>query len=126
MKTSLLSRLCLLGLLLVLSAPLAMAQKSIYSEAPVGAKTGYWTLETDQATPNYTLVRFYNDQHKLLHEVPLSGSYQHPGRSAGARRRVARLLGAALQQVQRIQARSPRSMRLVALNRYMHRAYAVR
>jgi hypothetical protein len=126
MKTSLISRLSAACVLVVLSATMALAQTTVYSEAPVVAKSGYWSLETDQSTPTYTLVRFYNDEHELLYEERLEGVCLDPCKSITSHRRIARMLGTTLQQVQRLQANSLISTKLVALNRHTQRLYATR
>ncbi|WP_375435193.1 hypothetical protein [uncultured Hymenobacter sp.] len=126
MKTSLLSRLSLVCLLLILSATMAMAQQVVYTESPVIATSGYWNLITDQSNRDHTVVRFYNDQHELLYEERLEGLCLDPCKSRAAHRRVARMLGATLQQVQRMQSNSMVSTKLIALNRHTLRAYAAR
>ncbi|UOQ68015.1 hypothetical protein [Hymenobacter volaticus] len=126
MKTSLISRLSLVCLMLMLSATMAMAQKVVYSEAPMVAKSGYWSLVTDQSDRSHTVVQFYNDQHELLYEERLDGLCLNPCKSRAAHRRVAKMLGATLQQVQRMQSNSMVSTKLVALNRHTLREYATR
>jgi hypothetical protein len=34
---------------------------------------GYWVVETNLLTRDYTLIRFYTDQHQLLYEEKLAG-----------------------------------------------------
>lgn len=126
MKTSLISRISAACVLVVLSATMAMAQATVYSEAPIVAKSGYWNLVTDKSTPTYTLVRFYNDAHELLYEERLEGVCLDPCKSLASHRRIARMLGTTLQQVQRLQANSLVSTKLVALNRHTQRLYASR
>jgi len=126
MKTSLLFRLSLLLVMLLFSATGAMAQKVMYSEQPVVAQSGYWTLETDESNRDYTDVRFYNDQHELLYQERINGVCLDPCKSGVAHRRIARMLGTTLQQVQRLQSNSLVSTRLVAQNRYTQRTYAAR
>jgi hypothetical protein len=126
MKSSLLSRLSVACLFVVASVTGATAQKVMYSERPVVANSGYWTLETDQSTRDYTVVRFYTDQHEMLYEERLSGVCLDPCKSVASHRRVARMLGTTLQQVQRLQSNSMISERLVALNRQTQRLYAAR
>ena len=126
MKSSLLSRLSVACLFVVASVTGAMAQKVVYSEQPVVATSGYWTLETDQSIRDYTVVSFYNDQHELLYQERLNGLCLDPCKSASSHRRMARMLGTTLQQVQRLQANSMVSTRLMASSRVVQRAYAVR
>jgi hypothetical protein len=117
MKTSLLSRLSLLCGLLVLSATGAMAQTSVYTEAPIVAKSGYWSLVTDQQHHDHTVVQFYNDQHELLYEEVLAGLYLDLSKSGSGRRRLSRLLGSTLQQVQQMRGSSLVTMQMAALTR---------
>ena len=126
MKNLLLFRLSLLGLLLGLSTTLAVAQKAIYSEAPVVATSGYWSLETDASQPDYTTVRFYNDQHELLYAEHLRGVRLDPGKSIAAHRRLSRLLGTTLQQVQQLQSSSLLAGRLRLEARRPEPPYAAR
>jgi hypothetical protein len=125
MKTSLLSRLSLSCVLLALPVSMAMAQTKVYSEAPIIAKTGYWTLQTDSQARDHTLVRFYNDQHELLYEEQLKGVCLDPCKSLAAHRRISRMLGTTLQQVQRLHNNSVVSTNMVALNRHTQRLYAM-
>jgi hypothetical protein len=126
MKTSLLSRLSVACLFVVASVTGAMAQKVVYSEQPVVATSGYWTLETDKSVGDYTVVSFFNDQHELLYQERLNGVCLNPCKTPSSHRRMARMLGTTLQQVQRLQANSMVSTRLMASNRVVQRAYATR
>lgn len=126
MKTSFFSRLPLVCLLLLFSATGSMAQQAVYSEAPTIAKSGYWSLVTNQSTPDQTLVRFFNDQHELLYEERLVGLGLDLLESRAGHRQLARLLGTTLQQVQRMQNNSLVSKNLVALHRHAHPAYLAR
>ncbi|UOQ76882.1 hypothetical protein MUN84_20710 [Hymenobacter sp. 5516J-16] len=127
MKTSLLSRLGILcASLVVLPASLALAQTTSYSEAPVIAKSGYWMLETDPKRPDYTVVRFYNDQHEELYQERLSGICLNPLKNRATHRRVAQMLGTALDQVQRMQSNAVISTTLASTARRMPRTYAVK
>jgi hypothetical protein len=103
-----------------------MADPSVYSEAPIVAKTGYWTIVTDSQIRDHSIVRFYNDKHELLYEEQLDGVYLDPTKSVAAHRRISKMLGTALQQVQRLQTNSVVSTNMVALNRHTQRLYAVR
>ena len=126
MKTSLISRLITVGVTLACSTTLALADPVIYTEAPVVAKTGYWTIVTDSQVRDHSTVRFYNDQHELLYEEKLNGVYLDPTKSVAAHRRISKMLGTALQQVQRMQTNCVVSTNMVALNRHTQRLYAVR
>ena len=117
MKTPLISRLSLLCGLLVLSVTGAMAQTAVYTETPVVAKSGYWSLITDQQHQDHTVVQFYNDQHELLYQEVLAGLYLDLSKSGSGHRRLSRLLGATLQQVQQMQGSSLVTMQMVALTR---------
>lgn len=125
MKTSLLSRLSLLGLALAFSTTLASAQTTLYSEAPIVAKSGYWTLETNPKQQDYTIIRFHNDDHSVLYEERLNGVCLNPMKNMATHRRMARMLGTALDQVQRTQSNSVVANKILAQNRrYTQRAYA--
>lgn len=126
MKTSLLSGLRLLALLALLPTASLRAQTATYSEAPLVAKSGYWSLQTDSKRPDYTIVRFYNDAHELVYQERLDGVCLDPTKNRAAHRRISRMLGTALDQVQRAQSNSAVSGSLVALKRHTQRLYAVR
>jgi|GEM_PF-2392888 len=104
MKTSLISRLSLVAVLVSLSATLATAQTRLYSQAPAAASHGYWTVETDQANRNYTLVHFYSDQHQELYQQRIANLCLTMGNGKAAGYRNARILDKALRQVNRTQA----------------------
>ncbi|TGD80771.1 hypothetical protein [Hymenobacter wooponensis] len=126
MKTSLISRLSALCLTLVCSTTLAMADPVIYTESPIVAKSGYWTIVTDPQLRDHSTVRFYNDQHELLYEEQLNGVYLDPSKSLAAHHRISKMLGTTLQQVQRLNTKCAVSSNMVALNRHTQRLYAVR
>ncbi|MBX0290076.1 hypothetical protein K3G63_06480 [Hymenobacter sp. HSC-4F20] len=126
MKTSLLSGLGLLCLMAILPTSGLQAQTAVYSEAPVVAKSGYWSLLTDPKRQDYTLVRFYNDGHELVYQERLDGIYLNPLKNRATHRRISQMLGTALEQVQRAQSNSAISGSLVALKRQTLRLYAVR
>ncbi|QDA61292.1 hypothetical protein [Hymenobacter jejuensis] len=114
-----------LGLALFLSslAPLATAQKA----AP--APQGYWTVETNLTTRDYTLVRFYNAQDQLVYTERLDHFNLDLARKCPASRRASRRLTLVLQQVLRNPAAS-QVPTLVAqqfdLNRWVRPGYAAR
>ncbi|MBF9143974.1 hypothetical protein [Hymenobacter properus] len=62
MKAPLLFRLS--PLLLVFASTLVQAQTPTPSTAPAG----YWNVETNRLTHDYTTVRFYNSQDQLVYE----------------------------------------------------------
>lgn len=64
MKTNLLAWLLLAGFLTCASAAAAQAP------APPAASGGYWNLETNLTTRDYTLVRFYNAHDQLVSASP--------------------------------------------------------
>lgn len=47
---------------------------------------GYWVVETNQRTRNYTLIRFYSDQDQLLYEEKLPGYMLDISRSRNKKR----------------------------------------
>ncbi|TGE24777.1 hypothetical protein E5K00_06115 [Hymenobacter aquaticus] len=100
MKTSLISRLSLLAVAFGLSITMANAQTSVYTEDGKQPGTGYWSIETDQARRDYSVVRFYNAQHEKIYEERLNDLCLDPSRGTTACRRTARMLSNALVQVQ--------------------------
>ncbi|TGE28998.1 hypothetical protein [Hymenobacter metallicola] len=101
MKTSLISRLSLVAALFGLSITMANAQTSIYTEDAKQPGTGYWSIETDLARRDYSIVRFYNASHEKIYEERLDDVCLDPSRGTAACRRTARMLSNAVVQVQR-------------------------
>lgn len=123
MKTSLLIRLAC-GLLLLASTP-GLAQP----HAPQPPELGYWNIETNLTTRDYTIVRFYNGHDQLVYEERLPGLCLDLRKGNGLCRRTTRQLTAALRQVLR-DAASRESATLLtqqfSQSRRFQRAYAVR
>ncbi|TGE20213.1 hypothetical protein [Hymenobacter elongatus] len=125
MKISLFSRLSLVAVLFGLSATLAVAQPTIYTEDAAAPGTGYWTIETDQSRRDYSVVRFYTAQHEKIYEERLAGLCLDPSRGTGRCRRTAQRLSAALGQAQRATNTSMVAHGL-GLDRRAQRLYASR
>ena len=96
--------------------------------API-AQSGYWNLETNLTTRDYTIVRFYNGQDQLVHEETLPSLCLDFSHRKGLCRRTAKQLNVALQQVLSNPAAN-QSATLVAqqlgAGRHQPRSYAVR
>ncbi|WP_345226305.1 hypothetical protein [Hymenobacter koreensis] len=112
---------------LLISAVLALsAGTAAYAQAPA---TGYWNLETNLSTRDYTLVRFYNDEHQLVREERLDNLCLDLSQGTPLCRRTAKLLNSTLTQVlQNPGNTDSASMLAVQLgqNRRLQRVYAVR
>jgi hypothetical protein len=120
MKTPALLRLALLLLLLVSSR--AQAQTT-------PALPGYWNLETNLTTRNYTLVRFYNGQDQLVYEERLPTLCLDLSKgSVRCRRRAASRLNVALQQALRNPAGPATALvaQQFGIDRRVQRVYTVR
>jgi len=124
MKTSLLIRLAFgLGCLFVSFLGRAQAR------AAAPDLPGYWNLEINLTTRDYTIVRFYNGQNQLVYEERLPGLCLDMSKRSGICRRTSRQLTAALQQVLRDAAGRESATLLAqqfAANRRVQRAYAAR
>ncbi|WP_210516076.1 hypothetical protein [Hymenobacter terricola] len=123
MKNSLIFRLGLV-LLFVSISPLAHAQTLPVSTAPAG----YWNVETNLTTHNYSIVRFYNGQDQLVYEERLDNLCLDMARR-GPCRRATRQLNLALQQVLRDPATGQSNAVLAqqfGQHRHMQRLYAAR
>jgi hypothetical protein len=120
MKTSLIFRL---GLFLLFSS-LAHAQSQ-----PV-AQPGYWNVETNHATRDYTIVRFYNGQDQLVYEERLSGLNLDLRKGNRCCRRTSQQLNLVLATVLRDPATARRDAGLLAQafgqDRRVQCVYAVR
>ncbi|WP_400191258.1 hypothetical protein [Hymenobacter sp. B81] len=113
---------------LILLALLALSAAGS-AQAQAQPSTGYWNLETNLSTRDYTLVRFYNDQHELVREERLDNLCLDLSRPTPLCRRTTQLLNNTLTQVLRDpQAAETTTMLAVQLgqNRRMQRVYAVR
>ncbi len=60
---------------------------------------GYWNLETNLTTHDYTIVRFYNGQDQLVAEQRLPCLCLNLGKGSAHRQKTMRQLTLALQQV---------------------------
>ncbi|TGE03744.1 hypothetical protein [Hymenobacter fodinae] len=92
-------------------------------QAPQG---GYWNLETNLTTRDYTLVRFYNEKDELLHEERLDNLCLDISKGTPLCRRTARLLNTALVQVLRAPGSRTHLATQLGQNRRIQRGYAVR
>ncbi|HEX8429151.1 hypothetical protein [Hymenobacter sp.] len=124
MKSSLLFRLLTFSLFLLISSP-------TWAQTPPAAPTlpGYWNLETNLTTRNYTIVRFYNHQDQLVYEEQLDNLCLDLGKGNGRCRRTTRQLNTALQRVLRNPSTTTEATLLAAElggNRRVQRLYAVR
>lgn len=96
MKTPVLFHTSILALCLLIST-LATAQAPL--SRPV--LPGYWNLETNLSTRDYTIVRFYNGLDQLVYEERLPNLCLNLSDGTGHCRRTSRQLSKALQQVLR-------------------------
>ena len=125
MKTSLISRLSLLAVALGFSISVASAQTRIYTEDAKQPGTGYWTIETDAARRDYSIVRFYTASHEKIYEERLDDLCLDPSKGTAACRRTARMLSQAVGQVQQARNNSMVTNGL-GLNRRAQRTLAMR
>ncbi|MCB2408797.1 hypothetical protein [Hymenobacter lucidus] len=125
MKTFFLFRAPLLLFFLLLST-LAQAQTTA-ARLPQG---GYWNVETNLATRDYTIIRFYNNQDQLIYEEKLPNLCLDLSRGTSLCRRTIGQLNGALQQVLHDPATASQTTTLLAgqlgQNRRVQRVYAVR
>ena len=114
-----------LSALLVFLFVSTLAQAQTTPAAP-----GYWNIETNLTTRDYTIVRFYNGQDQLVYEENLPNLCLDFSRRAGQCRRTKSQLDATLQQVLRDPAAASQSASLLAVqfgqNRRVQRLYAAR
>ena len=116
MKTFLLARLSLLALCFGLTVSAAQAQAQtpastppttqVYTEDATGAGSGYWSITTDAAQPDYSLVQFYTADHQQIYEERVEGLCLDPSQGTAKCRRTARMLSHALAQVQQTRTKS--------------------
>ncbi|TGE24784.1 hypothetical protein E5K00_06150 [Hymenobacter aquaticus] len=125
MKTNLLFRPLLVVLLL--SASLAAAGPRPTRSAPV---QGYWNVETNLLTRDYSIIRFFNDQDQLVYEERIDNLCLDLSSGSGLCRRTANQLNVALQQVLLNPAAPQQNPTMLAQqfgqNRRVQRVYAVR
>lgn len=119
-----------LNLLFPLLAGCLLAATSAAGQAPPVRTSGYWNLETNLTTHDYTVVRFYNQQHELVYTERLNNLCLDLSQGGRRCRRTARHLDAALQQLLRKPGLASQSPTLLAAefgqNRWVQRAYASR
>ena len=120
MKTLVIFRLSLV-LLFCAFSELAHAQQPA---AP--AQLGYWNVETNLATRDYTTVRFYNGQDQLVYQETLPNLCLDLSRHSGRRRRASQQLTVALQQVLHDPATGTLLAAQLGQNRRAPRSYAAR
>ena len=84
------------GLLLLLGSLASHAQQLSHPTQP-----GYWNLEINRTTRDYTIVRFYDGQDRLVHEERLAGLCLDLARPGRRSRRTADQLNQALARVLR-------------------------
>ncbi|TGE24783.1 hypothetical protein E5K00_06145 [Hymenobacter aquaticus] len=126
MKYLLFFRLGLLTILLVAGVSLrATAQTRVYTEDADQPGLGYWTIETDPAHRDYSVVRFYTPEHEKIYEERLDGLCLDPSRGTTACRRTARMLSASIVNVRRERAASMVANGL-GMYRKVPRTYALR
>ena len=83
--------------LLLLAAPASYAQALTATPAPTDLP-GYWNLETNLTTHDYTIVRFYDGHDQLVYEERLPQLCLNLGKgSRRCRQRTSRQLTQALQ-----------------------------
>ena len=110
---------------------LSLASLAHAQTAPIAANAlpGYWNIETNLTTRDYTIVRFYNGQDQLVYEERLDNLCLDLSRRPRQCRRLKSQLGIALQQVLRNPAAS-QSAGLLATqfgpDRRVQRGYASR
>ena len=114
--------------LVLLFLSLASLVQAQTAPAAANALPGYWNIETNLTTRDYTIVRFYNGQDQLVHEERLDNLCLDLSRRRQCRR-IKSQLGTALQQVLRDPAAN-QPVRLLAAqfgpNRRVQRGYATR
>ncbi|TGE20219.1 hypothetical protein [Hymenobacter elongatus] len=127
MKTHLFFRLLLSSLLLLAGLASAAPRLTPPTNAPVA---GYWNLETNLLTRDYTIIRFFNDQHELVYEERLDNLCLDLSKGTGLCRRTARQLNVALHHVLRDPNNARQTTTQLALelgqSRRVQRVYAVR
>lgn len=106
---------------------------AVLAQSPDGPSptllTGYWNVETNLTTRDYTIVRFYNGQDQLVYEERLDDFCLNLRRKCPSARRAHKQLNVALQQLLQ-QPENSRNTALLAQQfkadkRYL-RVYAVR
>ncbi len=123
MKTAVILRLSLALFVLLLSTR-ARAQSALPASA------GYWNIETNLTTRDYTLVRFYNAQDQLVYQERLDHLCLNLVKGTGLCRRTGAQLNLVLARVLADPPAAQQSNTLLAQqlaqNRRVQRVYAVR
>ena len=101
-----------------------------HAQIEPAAPAGYWNLETNLTTRDYTTVRFYNAADQLIYTETLSNLCLDLSRATGLCRRTKGQLNAALQLVQLDPVAATQRGDLLAAqfgsDRRMQRVYATR
>ncbi|WP_324672221.1 hypothetical protein [Hymenobacter sp. GOD-10R] len=95
MKTFFLSALSFL-----LLSPCFSTQATAQTPPTTASLPGYWNVEANRCTQKYAIVRFYNDQHELVHEARIANQQLALNRRRMGSRTVQQL-NVALQDVLR-------------------------
>ena len=103
----------------------------VHAQQPAApAQPGYWNVETNLATRDYTIVRFYNGQDQLVYEERLNDLSLDLRKGNRFCRRTAQQLNGTLKTVLRDPAAARRDAGLLAQqfgqDRRVQRLYAVR
>lgn len=112
-------------LFLVLLVLCVSTQSWAQQHATKPSLPGYWNIETNSKTRDYTIVRFYNNQDQLVYEERLNDVYLDLRKG----RRASRELTSALQHVLREQPGDTTGAKLAqqfAAKRRLQRAFSVR
>ncbi len=113
---------------LLLAGTFACTTAAAQPAAPPAA--GYWNVETNLTTRDYTIVRFYNAQDQLVYEERIDDLCLNLCGSRPVCQRTKARLDAALQQVLHDPSLAARAPALLAqqlrANRRVQRVYAVR
>ncbi len=121
MKTPICLRLAC-GLVFLLGSLASHAQQLAPATQP-----GYWNLEINRTTRDYTIVRFYDGQDRLVHEERLAGLCLDLARPGHGSRRTAHQLNQALARVLRDPAAAPTMLaQQFGQNRRLQHLYATR
>ena len=121
MKTPFCLRLAC-GLLLLFGSLAGHAQGLSPAALP-----GYWNLEINRTTRDYTIVRFYDGQDRLVHEERLAGLCLDLARPGRRSRRTAHQLNQALAHVLRDPAAAPTVLaQQLGQDRRLQHLYATR
>ena len=112
MKSSLIFRFSLL--LLVFASTLAHAPPTPTPTPTPAAQPGYWNIETNLTTRDYTTVRYYNAHDQLVYEKQLPNFCLDLSRPSALCRHTKGQIDLALQQVLAAPASQPAPAGLLA------------